>query len=138
MMRRPIAEGPAPVHRVNVAPIIDVALVLVIVLLVTAPLLSVANLDLELPGARTRDVDHDGAVMVSVSRDGELAVDEDVVARADLRAAVASRLGSGTDLVVVRADAALAHETVEQIIKDLREAGAVRVAIATTQKVPRP
>ena len=43
-MRPSIVSGPAPVHRINVTPIIDVALVLVIVLLVTAPLMTVPEL----------------------------------------------------------------------------------------------
>ena len=45
---------PAPVeNRINVTPIIDVALVLVIILLITGPMLAVAELELVLPEART-------------------------------------------------------------------------------------
>ena len=48
MMHTP--RGSAPIiTRVNVTPIIDVALVLVIILLVTAPMLSVADLPVDLP-----------------------------------------------------------------------------------------
>ena len=42
------------ITKINVTPIIDVALVLVIILLVTAPLLSVADLPVDLPQARSR------------------------------------------------------------------------------------
>ena len=53
-MRKPaIPETPCMV-KINVTPIIDVALVLVIILLVTAPILSVADLDIQLPTAHTR------------------------------------------------------------------------------------
>ena len=44
-----------PITKVNVVPIIDVSLVLVIILLVTAPLMSVADLPVDLPQARSRD-----------------------------------------------------------------------------------
>jgi biopolymer transport protein ExbD len=43
------------ITKVNVTPIIDVALVLVIILLVTAPMLSVADLPVNLPQAQTRE-----------------------------------------------------------------------------------
>ena len=43
------------ITKINVTPIIDVALVLVIILLVTAPMLSIADLPVDLPQARTRE-----------------------------------------------------------------------------------
>ena len=53
-MKEPLVQPSSSMYRINVTPIIDVALVLVIILLVTAPLMTVADMDVELPGARTR------------------------------------------------------------------------------------
>ena len=96
-MRPPIVQAPPPVYRINVTPIIDVALVLVIILLVTAPLLTVADLDVTLPGARTRDVDELHKVLVTLGRDGAVAIDEDRVAPERLRAALRRRLAEKED-----------------------------------------
>ena len=58
MKRRavPVSE---PITRVNVTPIIDVALVLVIILMVTAPMMAVSNLPVDLPQARTREAERE-------------------------------------------------------------------------------
>ena len=56
-MRRRVVPDAQPITRVNVTPIIDVALVLVIILLVTAPMLSVADLPVNLPAAHTREAE---------------------------------------------------------------------------------
>ena len=136
-MRPPIVAGPPPVHRINVTPIIDVALVLVIVLLVTAPLLTVPELQVDLPAARTRDLDDDDILMVTVDRAGAVAINEVVVAVDDLRVGLRERLTEDQRVVVVRADAGLPHAMVERVIDDVRGAGAQRIAIATTHKVPK-
>ena len=55
------------ITKVNVTPIIDVALVLVIILLVTAPMLSVADLPVDLPQARTREAEDERNVSITLS-----------------------------------------------------------------------
>ena len=56
MMRRHAAKTDL-ITKVNVTPIIDVALVLVIILLVTAPMMSVSYLPVRLPESRTREAE---------------------------------------------------------------------------------
>jgi biopolymer transport protein TolR len=125
------------ITKINVTPIIDVALVLVIILLVTAPLLSVADLPVDLPQARTREAEDERNVSITLSSAGALAIDEDIVARSDLRSALKARLArSGNEgvLVVVRADSGAPYSAVRQILEEARSAGATRIAIATRQK----
>ena len=125
------------ITKINVTPIIDVALVLVIILLVTAPLLSVADLPVDLPQAHTREAEDERNVSITLSSGGALAIDEDIVARSDLRSALAARLArSGNEgvLVVVRADSGAPYSEVRQILEEARSAGATRIAIATRQK----
>lgn len=134
-MKRYITDTSTPVARINVVPIIDVALVLVIILMVTAPMIAVTSMDVELPRARTRTMEGVDRVHVTLGPTGALAVDEkDVGARefnAALRAALAER--DEDILVVVRADARVTYDTVEALVKEIRSAGAKRVAIGTTQ-----
>src|SRR5213593_1293707 len=80
------------ITKVNVTPIIDVALVLVIILLVTAPLLSVADLPVNLPQAATREAEDERNVSVTLGSNGSLALDDQVVTEAQLRAGLAARL----------------------------------------------
>lgn len=136
-MREPLVQAAPLLTRINVTPIIDVALVLVIILLITAPMLSVADLDVDLPQARSRGMAESGHVSVTVGPDGQLAVDDHAVADpAELTAFLHERIvgtGSETAPVVVRADASLSHGAVRQVMAAVRAAGAVNLGIGTRQ-----
>ena len=137
MSVRRVTPHAEPITQVNVTPIIDVALVLVIILLVTAPLLSVADLPVDLPEARTREAEDERNVSITLGADGALAVDEQRVSRHDLRPALAARLAeSGNEhvLVVVRADSNSPYASVRVLLDEARGAGAKRLAIATRQR----
>ena len=136
-MRRRFAPRPELITRVNVTPIIDVALVLVIILLVTAPMLSVADLPVNLPQAHTREAEDERNVSVTLSSGGHVAVDDEVVDRSRLRRRLAERLhepGNENVLVVVRADSGAPYSAVRELLADARAAGARRLAIATRQQ----
>jgi len=129
-------QRPELITKVNVTPIIDVALVLVIILLVTAPMMAVADLPVNLPEARTREAEDERNVSITVTTAGEFAVDERTITSEQLRSTLAERLAEpGNDgvLVVVRADSGVPFATVRHTLDDARAAGAKRLAIATRQ-----
>lgn len=136
MRRRAIAETDL-ITKINVTPIIDVALVLVIILLVTAPLLSVADLPVDLPQARTREAEDERNVSITLSSTGRLAVDEQVVPPEVLGSVLRGKLaerGNQNVLVVVRADSGAPYAAVSRLLKEAKSAGAKRIAIATRQR----
>ena len=133
--RQPWAEM---ITRPNMTPLIDVALVLVIILLVTAPMLSVADLPVNLPQAVTREAEDERNVSITLGADGRLAVDEQVVSHETLTRVLAQCLakpGNKNVLVVVRADSGAPFSEVRQLLEQARAAGAARIAIATRQRV---
>jgi biopolymer transport protein ExbD len=123
------------ITRLNLTPIIDVALVLVIILLVTAPMLSVSDLPVDLPAARTRGLETERNVSITLDRAGDVAIDEQLIERTALTAALAQRLAAENPdvLVVIRADAELPYADIRSALEDARAAGARRLAIATRQ-----
>ena len=140
MRRYQPTAAPELITKVNVTPIIDVALVLVIILLITAPIITAVDMRIRLPEARTRGAEDERNVCVSMGPQGDLRVDQDRVAKGDLQRALRARIGRrGGDgvLVVVRADAGLPYAKVDWVLDQAREAGARRLAIATQQKVEK-
>jgi biopolymer transport protein ExbD len=136
-MKQPLIDQSPVVARINVTPIIDVALVLVIILLITAPMITALSMEIDLPQARTRSIEDEVRISITLGRDGEVAVDEELVPREILLPMVAERLSGARDknvLLIVRADATTPHGTVKQVIQDLRTAGAKRIAVATRQR----
>lgn len=125
------------ISKVNVVPLIDVCLVLVIILLVTAPMMVQSDVPVDLPQARTREAEDERNVSITLGSDGILAVDDQHVTREMLGVTLQSRLaqkGNDNVLVVVRADSNAPYVAVREILDQARAAGAQRVAIATRQK----
>lgn len=136
-MRKPLVAQSPLVAKINVTPIIDVALVLVIILLVTAPMIAVKDLDISPPPAQTHGVDSDARIIVTLGKAGLLAINDESVTQESLIAEIARRLaapGKENLIVVVRADEGAPYAVVEAIIKDAKLAGAKRLAIATRQR----
>lgn len=119
-----------------IVPLIDVALVLVLILLVTAPLMTVADLKVDLPQARTREAEDQRNISLTIGADGRYALDEKILGEPELRLALAHRLaepGADQVLVVVRADSGVTFARVRALIEQARADGAKRLAIATRQ-----
>jgi len=124
------------ITKIETTPIVAVALVLVLILLVTAPLLSVADLPVDLPQAKTREADYEKNISISYSVAGEVAVNDEIVSPGMLRETLAARLleaGEEEMLVIVRADSHVSHAEVQHLLREARAAGARRLAIATRQ-----
>jgi biopolymer transport protein ExbD len=135
-MKRFISDTSTPVARINVVPIIDVALVLVIILMVTAPMIAVSNLDIQVPVATTRTMEGVDRVNVTLGPSGELAVDDAEVTPNGFGPALTASLAAHDEdiLVVVRADARISYEKVAALAKEIRALGATRIALGTTQR----
>src|SRR5262249_25405761 len=124
------------ITKINVTPIIDVALVLVIILLVTAPMMSMTKMPVDLPQARTGEAEDQRNVSITIGAGGQLAVDEAEVRPEQLQTELARRLaepGNRNVLVVVRADTSVPFSTIRRTLQGARDAGAQRLALATRQ-----
>ncbi len=136
MRKSPVNQSEL-ITKVNVTPIIDVALVLVIILLVTAPLLPISDLPVDLPKATTREAEDESNLSITLGANGVLAVDDERVAATQFQEALARRLAEPRNqnvLVVLRADSSTPYADVERLMSEARAAGARRMAIATRQK----
>ena len=135
-MRRFI-EPPQTLDKINVTPIIDVALTLVIILLMTAPMMAISDLDVKLPTARTRGAEEYKNLTITMDALGNVAIDEQTIAAHSLERELKKRLaepGREEALVVVRADQSLPHAAVRDILESAKAVGAKRIAIATNPK----
>lgn len=140
-MRRRREAPPEIITKVNVTPIIDVALVLVIILLVTAPIITAVDMNIQLPEAHTKTAEDQQNVSITLSQDGTLSLDSKKVQRPQLQQALQARLAGGAAdraLVLVCADTGVPYARVEELLEEARRAGAKRLGVATKQKAARP
>jgi biopolymer transport protein ExbD len=124
------------ITKINMTPLIDVALVLVTILLVTAPMLSIADLAVDLPAAHTRGVEDERNISITRAANGDLAIDKRRIAADALRpmlAALLAQPGNKDVLVVIRADTSIPYGEIRDLLAEARQAGARRLAVATRQ-----
>ncbi|WP_340265645.1 protein TolR [Sphingobium mellinum] len=126
----------APIADINVTPLVDVMLVLLIIFMVTAPLL-VTGVPVNLPETRAKGLDQDQKpTVVSIDRDGGLYIDEDQVSDADLPDRLAELMsasaGKTPPQIFLRADTALDYGRVMRVMGELNRAGLNKVALVST------
>lgn len=126
----------APMSEINVTPLVDVMLVLLIIFMVTAPLL-VAGVPINLPDSRAKALDQgEKPVQISLDTDGRLFIDTKEVQPADLPARLSAIKSSGDaqgPQVYLRADRGLDYGEVMRVIGEINRAGLTRVALVTTE-----
>jgi biopolymer transport protein ExbD len=130
---RPQSEEGAPLSGVNIIPVIDVSLVLLIILLATSPILNLPGFEVKLPKALTAE-SKEKNVTISVGLKGQLAVNEAQVTMDSLMPALQKELRDKKNfLVIIRADQGVAYGQVEQVMEIAKKGGASRIAVATQQ-----
>ena len=125
----------APMSEINVTPLVDVMLVLLIIFMVTAPLL-VAGVPIDLPESRAQALDQQAEpVQVAIDRDGIITVDDMPVAEAALPAKLAQIAAAPQPAegrrIYLRADRTLDYGRVMRVMGELNRAGLNRVALVS-------
>lgn len=122
-----------PLSEINVTPLVDVMLVLLIIFMISAPLLNVA-VPVELPQTEASAVDASSdPVVVSIKRDGEIFVGESEVSFDRLVLAVAQEGGDGARdrPVSVRGDGQAPYQAVARVMARLSSAGFTKLNLIT-------
>jgi TonB system transport protein ExbD (group 1) len=123
-------EDLAELHEINVTPFIDVMLVLLIIFMIAAPLATV-DIGVDLPAASAQASPRpDKPLFLTLKSDLSLAVDEDIVSRAGLAAALDAATGGAKDRrVFLRADKSVSYGDLMSLMNALRDAGYLHVAL---------
>jgi biopolymer transport protein TolR len=124
---------------INITPIIDITLVLLIIMLVAAPVLNIPNMNVELPEAYTSETKQQN-VSVSLGTDLRVAVDENIVPIENLPRLLDGILKKKPSaMVIIRADKDVDYENVENLIETIKtKTRAKKIAVATKQKNAAP
>ncbi len=127
-----------PMSEINVTPLVDVVLVLLIIFMVTAPFLQ-GGLEVDLPKVATSSMDVHEGVIVSVRRGGTIAVGERVVPSGQFEDAL-KRAGASRRPVYLKADQSVPYGEIVSLIARLRRAGVVSLGLVTqpTGTAPEP
>jgi biopolymer transport protein TolR len=131
----------APMAEINVTPLVDVMMVLLVIFMVTAPLLK-AGIAIDLPDSRAKPLDQQPhSVTITMDRAGATYIDDAPLAPGEMADRIAS-LAKGPDgqapLVTLRADKALDYGRVIGLMGELNRAGITSISLVTTAGVRAP
>ena len=122
---------------INVTPLVDVTLVLLIIFMVTAKLIAGQGIPLDLPKAKTAGATQ-SVLNVSVdAQGGVLANGSEVRSDAELQRRAAQALKANPELrTVISASASATHGKVMHVLDTVRDAGITKVAFAADKLTP--
>ncbi len=127
-LHRPLAD-------INVTPLVDVMLVLLIVFMVTAPMLT-TGLKMDLPQARAaQQLKQPQPIVVSVTKDGKYALDMDELPFDMLLPALRARMeGDLKRVIQIRGDRNGSYGAVYELVDQLVQNGMTHVALVSDPK----
>lgn len=126
------------IQGINVTPLVDILLVLLVIFMVTAQFTSPQAIPLNLPQSSESDT-MQMVFSVTVPEDGPLQVDGETVAAGDLPELAKKALEDDPKLrAVIQADGDVPHRRVISVMDALREGGLSRVAFTTTPSPDSP
>ncbi len=124
------------VAEINITPLTDVFLVLLIIFMVTTSVIQNQSKNIDLPGAEVSDLTPEG-VTVTVTPDGEMRVNDEPTTEATLFRDLEAALEKASDkLVILRGDKQVLLGQAVNILDIAQQAGATGIALAT-QRPPK-
>ena len=116
---------------INVTPLVDVMLVLLIISMLASPMLE-RGINLELPATKTAGEIGEARTVVSVDRDGRIRVDDQPVHIELLESQMQSVFASSpNETVFLRADKLLPYGEILRVMDTIRSAGIQRISLVT-------
>tara|TARA_R110002020_G_scaffold19053_24_gene66176 strand:- start:1373 stop:1816 length:444 start_codon:yes stop_codon:yes gene_type:complete len=122
----------AVISEINITPMVDVMLVLLIIFMVAAPMMT-AGVPIDLPQSAAADMPNQAdPITVAVTPDGVIYVNEDVVPEAELTSALAALGANGAeDRIFLRGDTTADYGSVMRVMGLLSAAGYSKIGLIT-------
>jgi biopolymer transport protein ExbD len=129
----------APMADINVTPMVDVMLVLLVIFIITAPLFTHA-IKLDLPNAPSAPApEKPETISLSINADGAIFWNNDPVVQSDLAAKLAAAAQKNPQPELqLRADKATRYEVIAQVMSTAQSNGMTKMGFVTDAKEPPP
>ncbi|MBI3947224.1 MAG: biopolymer transporter ExbD [Armatimonadetes bacterium] len=132
-MHAPKSDGKM-MAEINIIPLVDISLVLLIIFMVTTAFVKEAGLNMKLPKAVTTEAapEKQRDISIAVTRDQKLYLDGRLTTPQALRQTLRQRAAKSTeDRVIIKGDQAAAYGSVAKVLDEVKLAGFGHIALAT-------
>ncbi len=124
----------APLSEINMTPLVDVMLVLLVIFLVTAPMLN-SSIKLNLPSESAAQITEEKTVTISVNKSGQYFLDDRAISKSELASAmrkIAKR--NSKQQIHLRADVDASYGDVSKVLAMSQRAGLSNIGFITEPK----
>ena len=123
---------------INVTPLVDVVLVLLIIFMVTAPLMQ-RGIDVDLPRTATQTSENEERLIVSVDKNGQIFINEVQIPMEDLKDQLQRRIARAKNkkAVFLRGDKSLQYQVIMQVMDEIKRSGVPTVGLVTEPPIER-
>ncbi len=139
----PIEEGGGGCKRrlvsdINVTPLVDVMLVLLIIFMITAPMMT-QGVDINLPETTARPLQQEKKpVIVTINKKGEIFLDQSKGSQALIKQQLASLAEKAPDsTILLRADKEVPYGLVVSVMSDIKQAGFDKLGMVTQPEIEK-
>ena len=120
------------ISEINITPLTDVMLVLLVIFMVTTPLLVMQSFKIKLPKAISAEAESGKGITLSIAIGGVVYLNNKTVTMEGLFDSIKSELLSASDKsVIIKADKDIPHGIVVKVLDTAKRAGAEKLSIAT-------
>lgn len=126
-------KGRTALSEINVTPLVDVMLVLLIIFMVTAPLLQ-QGIDVNLPQAKAKELPAEERVNLTIKKDGTIFMNRNSVSMEEMVVKLRAMRERNPN-VFLKADRDVPYGLVVKVIGEVKEAGIERLGIITEPKI---
>ena len=116
---------------INVIPLVDVVLVLLVIFMVTAPMLY-RGMDIKLPTSQSNTIRPDERLVLTIERDQKVYLDKDQLSLEQLEFKLKQAKRNNADVAIyLRADRAVPYGTVVRVMDEIKRAGIEKLGMVT-------
>ena len=119
-------------NEINITPLTDIFLVLLIIMMVIAPMLDQQGLNLTVPEriAEEQQNDKESKIMtVMVSADDRFYMDDEEITSSNLEKTIKSRISEYPDGLMIKSDADATHGAIVRVMDSARNAGVTSISV---------
>jgi biopolymer transport protein TolR len=131
-MYSPKNQGHRPMSDINITPMVDVMLVLLVIFIMAAPLMT-QSVNVNLPSEKAEQISTDNTpVILSIDASGQYFIDKTPIAPADLAAALSTLAQKNAETPIhIRADESISYAKVAHLLTASQQAGLSKVSFLT-------
>lgn len=124
-------DNDEPISEINVVPLVDIVLVVLIIFMVTAPMFIKPTINVNLPKAASGDNTAPSQLNISITADGKIALNGNPADENSIRAKAVEQVASNPEVqAIIAADKMVPHGQVVGIIDLVKSAGVKKFAIS--------